>query len=348
MNNSKHLNSLSCPRCGGMIQIPEGFPIVKCPFCDLRSVIQGEKGIPRYQVPVHVSKEAALQSWGKFLSSTFKITRNTRSRSKLADAFLVFVPYWNINGHGLGWGFGKKRVGSGDNQRYVPKEIRVSEELFWNSAACDVSEFGVNHVKIDDRPTYPFDQSDLHRSGLVFEPIGSCTETLKLANQAFEKHLNERIRLDKQTQLFVRIVKPRLSLVYYPLWIIRYTVQGRAFQVVVDGFSGEVIYGKAPGSITYRAAALVLGMAFGSFIAIDGPAFILKFGENLNLIFILVLILIGIGLMVFGWRIFRYSEHYEYHRYKAQWLGPGKLNLGLPQEARELIETARKIGLFRK
>ncbi|MHB8133729.1 MAG: TFIIB-type zinc ribbon-containing protein [Anaerolineaceae bacterium] len=348
MNNSKPVSSLSCPRCGGMIQIPEGYSIVKCPFCDLRSVIQGEKGIPRYQVPVHVSKEAALQSWGKFLTSTFKIARHTNSRAKLSDAFLVFVPFWNIDGHGLGWGFGKKRVGSGDNQRYVPKEIRVSEELHWNCAACDVSEFGVNHVKIDDRPTFPFDQIDLHRSGLVFEPVGSSTETLKLANQAFEDHLKERIRLDRQTQLFVRIVKPKLSLVYYPLWIIRYIVQGRAFQVVVDGFSGEVIYGKAPGSITYRAAALVFGMAIGSFIAIDGPAFILKFGENVNPIFILILFLIGMGLMVLGWRIFRYSEHYEYQRYKAQQLGPGKLEMGLPQEARELIETARKIGLLRK
>ena len=33
---------------------------------------------------------------------------------------------------------------------------------------------------------------------------------------------------------------------------------------------------------------------------------------------VLVAVAAGIGLMIAGWRKFRYGEHYEYHRYKEK------------------------------
>jgi hypothetical protein len=347
MNAAESFQGLACPRCGGMVAIPEGYAIVICPFCDLRSIIQGDKGIRRLQVPNQISKETALESYEKFLVSSIKIAHQTHERARVSDAFLVHLPFWNVNGRGLGWGFGKKKVSSGKSTHYVPKEIRVAQELHWNRAACDVHEFGVNQVKIEGRQTVPFDPQVLHHSGMVFEPVGSSAETLKSANQAFEQELNAKIRLSKQTQLFVRIVNPRLSLVYYPLWVVRYIVLGRAFQVVVDGYSGEVLYGKAPGSVAYRAASLVLGMATGSVLAIDAPAFILRYSDEINLLFLLFLFGIGLAVMYFAWRIFRYAEHYEFQRYKAGLFKAGDLELGLPKEALELINNARKMGLLK-
>src|SRR3990172_3630048 len=47
----------------------------------------------------------------------------------------------------------------------------------------------------------------------------------------------------------------RRALVYFPLWVARYTFRNRSYQIVVDGTSGKVLYGKAPGNIWFRAAA---------------------------------------------------------------------------------------------
>lgn len=348
MKISDRFKGLSCPRCGGMIQIPEGFSIVTCQFCDLRSVVNGNNGIRRYQVPEKITREFALQTWKKFLGSSLAIARHTKNRAKLTDVFLVHIPFWNVTGKGLGWGFGKKQVGSGENRRYVPKELRAVEVLNWNRAACDVGEFGVNQVLIADRPIMPFDPNKLHQSGMVFEPVGSTSETLLAANQFFENRLNSKLSLDRQTQLFFRIVKPILSLVYYPLWVIRFTVSGRAFQVVIDGYSGEVLYGKAPGSVAFRSAALILGMAAGSFLAIDISAFLLRVSNEINPIALLFTLGGGLALMALGWRIFRYSEHYEYQRYKSNNKNFDDLILSLPTEARELLDTARKTGVFNR
>jgi hypothetical protein len=183
---------------------------------------------------------------------------------------------------------------------------------------------------------------------MVFEPVGSASETLLAANQFFEERLNSKLSLDQQTQKFFRIVKPILSLVYYPMWIIRFTVSGRAFQVVIDGFSGEVLYGKAPGSVAFRSAALILGMAIGSFLAIDISAFLFRVSSEINPIVLLFTLGGGLGLMMLGWRIFRYSEHYEYQRYKTNNKKYDNLILSLPAEARELLDTARKAGLFNR
>ena len=92
------------------------------------------------------------------------------------------------------------------------------------------------------------------------------------AEREFQEQLNRRASLDRLSQMFVRAFRRRLGLVYYPLWVLRYLYRGRSFQVVLDGYSGKVLYGKAPGNTIYRAAILVLSMAAGAFVAIDVSA----------------------------------------------------------------------------
>jgi len=95
--------------------------------------------------------------------------------------------------------------------------------------------------------------------------------------------------------------------------VLRYLYRGRAFQVVVDGFSGKVLYGKAPGNTLYRAGVLVLGMAFGAFLAVTIPALILGAGEGEgSFFFALGLFAVGLGIMYASYRAFRYGEQYEY------------------------------------
>ena len=63
MSDKEALHGLACPRCGGVLSIPEGQVIVRCPYCDLRSYVRGERGLRRYQVPQRVQKEIAIQAF---------------------------------------------------------------------------------------------------------------------------------------------------------------------------------------------------------------------------------------------------------------------------------------------
>lgn len=313
---------LSCPQCGGMVPIPEGQQIVACPYCSLRSAVQGERGVQRFQVAQKISRDQAIAALRTFLGSNLAIARDAGRKASLQEAFVVSLPFWSVWARGLGWVLGQKRVGSGKHSRLEPREVRSVHELNWTGAACDVAEFGVPSISLDGRLLLPFDPDQLHETGMVFEPVGSASVAQSAASQSFSSKVQRAADLTKVSQTFVRMVNRRLALVYYPLWVLRYAYRNRTFQVVVDGFSGEVLYGKAPGSVGYRAGMLVAGMAAGAFVAVDGAALGLwglanTSGDDEAGFFLAITggaLLLGGGMMYGGYRAFRYGEHYELKR----------------------------------
>jgi len=317
MSDKEALHGLACPRCGGVLSIPEGQVIVRCPYCDLRSYVRGERGLRRYQVPQRVQKEIAIQAFQRFLSSNWAIARSAVREARLDETFLVHLPFWMVWARVGAWAFGEKRVGSGKDARYEPREVRIVQEMIWNGAACDVGEFGVTQVPPVEQDLQAFDADNLHSSGLVFEPVGSFGAARQQADEQFQDQVQKKASLDRLAQLFVRRLRSRFALVYHPLWVMRYLYRGRAYQVVVDAYSGRVLYGKAPGNTFYRAAVLILGMAVGAVLAIDGPAVILSSISDSDgglgiLAFALFLLALGAGIMLAAYRAYRYGEQFEY------------------------------------
>jgi hypothetical protein len=327
MSDKEALHGLGCPRCGGMVPVPEGQLIAICPFCDLRSAVQGDRGILRYQVPCRIDQDAALSIFKKFLSSKIAIARDCAQTAQLDEVLMVHLPFWSVWGRGLGWAFGEQQTGSGDNKKYEPREVKVVKEMDWNGAACDVGEFGVDRISLDGRPLETFDLDHLSYTGMVFEPVGSAVEAKKTATDGFKAEMEKHTHLSRVSQAFIRIVRQRMALVYYPLWVLRYLYRGRSFQVVVDGFSGEVLYGKAPGNIFYRAGVLVAGMATGAFISVD-VTYWLSDSEDSDGLGILVVFLFGLLVMFNAYRQYRYGEHYVYHKFKSPWTDFFKVPFG--------------------
>ena len=339
MSASELSKGLNCPRCGGVVAIPDGQVIVRCPSCDFRSIVRGDLGVRRYQTPIRIGRDQALKALGKFFNN-FAIALDARSKSQVSEMFVAYLPFWALWGRALGWAFGEKQVGNSKNRRYEPREVKIVQEMVWTGAACDVGEFGVSQVELTNQPLEPFNSDALHASGMVFEPVGSLTDARQAAEKNFEKKVSAAAKLDRLSQLFVRFVNQRFGLVYYPLWVIRYLYRGRAFQVVVDGFSGKVLYGKAPGNVLYRAAVLVGGMALGAFLAVDVPTILFQaLGSSSNsknaegiLGLAFGALVVGIGLIVFAYNTFRYGEHYQY--------GGAKLNMKQLPSSDELFKMA--------
>jgi hypothetical protein len=333
------LQGLTCPKCGGMVAIPEGQVIVQCPFCEQRSVVKGERGIRRYQVPVRVDRTQALDALARFLSGSMAIGRDVRSKSKISEAFIAYLPFWMSWGRVVSWIFGEKQVGDAEHRHYEPREVKVMEDMTWNGAAVDVGEFGVTQVALADQQLELYNTDALHRLGLVFEPVGSASDAATAAQKDFSERIRSQSNLDRLSQVFTRIVRPRLGLVSFPLWVLRYVYRGRTFQVVVDGYTGRVLYGKAPGNTIYRAAMLVGGMFAGAVIAINVPALILSAasGSDSGTPFFIALgaFLVGLGLMYAGFRAFRYGEEYEYRS--------GPKNFSLPVVGSTFIKDAGSI-----
>jgi hypothetical protein len=345
------LKGLSCPRCGGIVPIPEGQALVICPYCDQRSMVRGERGVRRYQAPLRVGREQAIDALKRFLNGKIQVARDCARLSTVSEVFLVHLPFWAVWARGVAYGFGQVRVGSGDKQRYEPREKKAVRDLNWNAPACEVGEFGVRQVSLEGCGLEPFDATALHRSGMVFEPVGSSEAALEAARADFEQSIRGEVSMARTAQVFTRLVRPRLGLVYYPLWVVRYLYHGRSFQLVVDGYTGQPLYGKAPGSVGYRSAVLVGGMAAGAFLAIDVPTLILSSADDDSGMLALIIFAVGLIMMFGAYRTYRHAEHYEYHRYGkpkgTSALGPLNLPGGLGRLDKmldsDMIETLRKL-----
>ena len=314
MKEKEALQGLNCPGCGGIVTVPEGMVIVICPYCEMRSYLRGEQGILRYEAPQRIEQQQLDQILRKFLRGNLAIAPTAARQAKISEVFLVHLPFWTVWARVAGWIFGEKLVGSGDDKRYEPREMQVVQEMTWNGAACDVSEFGVTSIPMMGIELQPFDAQSLHRSGMVFEPVSSANEARQKAENQFVDRLESNADLDRISQLFMCLMRQRFGLVYHPLWVMRFMYRQRTYQVVVDAYSGKVLYGKAPGNVIYRAAVLVLGMATGAFLAIDGSAFGLWASNDDDAGFGIALALFAVGavIMFSSYRAFRRGEQYEY------------------------------------
>ncbi|NJN55911.1 MAG: hypothetical protein HC804_14895 [Anaerolineae bacterium] len=224
----------------------------------------------------------------------------------------MYLPYWQVRADVAGWRFGRVRK---DKDETKPIEARVFEEMQWTDAALDVSEYGVHQVGITQNLMEPYHKEALHAEAIVFEPTESHTDALDEAHDHFIYRARSKQHLDSTYFEKFHFLREQLGIVYYPLWVARYSYRQRHYQVVVDGVRDEVLYGKAPGNIFYRAMALIAGLAAGNFVLVNGTilaaAALSESSDDDGAFLILLPIIIGFGLIVAGYRAFRYGEEVE-------------------------------------
>jgi hypothetical protein len=277
----------------------------------MRSLVQGDRGIGRWQVTNEIDRERALAAVRGSFSGMNK-ARDLKREAQISELFLAYLPYWHVKAFVAGWIFGRVKSGKDSTK---PVEIEVMEDMNWVDAATDVSEFGVHQVSVAQKKLEPYDAESLHAEGMVFEPVESRSEALEEARLHFTHRARSKRSLKQKYFERFHLLRQRQTIVYYPLWVARYAYKNRSYQVVVDGVDGEVLYGKAPGNIFYRAIMLVAGMAAGTFILVNGTILAATVatasddGESLGLL--CLPIVIGLGLIALGYRRFRYGEEVE-------------------------------------
>ncbi len=304
---------LTCPACSSTVPVPEGARLVTCPSCQQRLFVQGDRGVRRWQLRRVITRDQAQQAMLGFFNGMNK-AGDLRRKAEIKELFLVYLPFWRVLAYVAGWRLGRVRR---DKDSTKPVEVEVLEEMQWNDAAVDVSEFGVNRVPIAGKNFEPFDQDRLSAEGMVFEAAESPTDAIAEADTYFQQTARSRKSLSTTYLEKFHMLRQRLSLVYYPLWVARYQYRNRSYQVVIDGVNNKVLYGKAPGNILYRAGALVVGMAVGNLLLVQGTVFALRVmsyshsDNNDGWALLLVPPALGVLAVIRGYRSFRYGEEVE-------------------------------------
>ncbi len=307
---SHRVEGLGCPNCGGALEVDTGLRVVVCGYCGTTLLVLSEIGVRRYAVEPRTDAGAVRQTVRRWLGSGLDKDRRLRRDARVAEAFLCFLPFYRVEADIVGVALGteerRRTVGSGKSRRVevyeVDVERTVTRSFDTTYPGVNVAEWGVRRVNLAGDPLVAFDADALRRAGMLFEPTGSEREMLESAVASFRQVADPASGLKRVHFRHQSALRERLSVVYYPIWVVRYTFRERSYQVLVDGEDGSLVYGKAPGNDLYRALALVAAQAAAAFV---GTTLLQVWGGSEGSL--LLALGITVALLAWGWRRFRHG-----------------------------------------
>jgi hypothetical protein len=328
---SNRVEGLTCPNCGGSLDVASGLRVVFCEFCRTPLLVGREVGIRRFAVEPQIGADRARAVAKRWLAKGLRKDPKLREQARLAETLLCFLPFFRVQADCLGVALGtelrKRTVGTGKNRRVQTYEVDVERKVGKSHdrtyPAVDVSEWGIRRINLVGDPLVPFDSRGLNRLGMVFEPTGSEQSVFQTALAQFRALTDPTTGLKKVRFKFLETLRERLSVIYYPVWVVRYHYRNRAYQILVDAEDASLAYGKAPGNDFFRAAVLVLAEAAVAFVATT----VVQLVGSGSCGLITFLGAISLAILAWAWKHFRYGGVVieGSGAVKKEALSPGKL-----------------------
>lgn len=299
---------LNCPVCGGAIRIEEGIRTTNCPYCTSLLFLEGEGGIQTVMLQNKLTRDAVIQTVQRWFGKGLK-ARDLKRAGQIGEVYPIYVPFWRMKARAAGWVCGYReetRTHRGPGGRIyttierIPMEKMVLRDFEWSRIACDIGDLGIQRLRNLDG------DSALHEDGSIptFEPTKSKTEGQNDGVNSIMQMAVASANVPHITFQKVHVIPKTFGIVYYPIWIARYSYSGRAYFATVDGVTGAVLSGRAPGDAFYRSLIMTGGASCG---ILGGLGTV--FGLMVDSIEIVaVSLLVSLGLMFGAYMFFRHGS----------------------------------------
>jgi hypothetical protein len=296
---------MNCPSCGGALNIEEGESVVNCRYCDSMLFIEGDKGVQTVAFKNKMDPQRVMQAAESWWRKGWK-ARDLKKFGKVTELYPIYLPFWSTTTKVAGWVCGyeeRRHSDSKGNTRTerVPKEVMVLQDVHYSQIACDPGDLGIHSLRnfSGERTLEDFNMIP------TFETTSSVDDAVKLAEA--EAVANARRSSGVPHITFERIyaIPRKMSVLYYPIWVVRYSYRDRMYVVTVDGVTGQVLSGRAPGDPLFQSLAITGGSAVAGLVSgfgILGAVF--SGGENSGFLAIGGLA-VGLAVLFFTYRFFR-------------------------------------------
>ena len=293
---------LNCPSCGGRVEVKEGDLVAICPFCHTVSRIEGDREVRTLAYRMVIGEKDALNSAQRWFRKGFK-ARDLKRVARIKEIYPVYLPFWKYSAVGLGIVCGYNIETYTDSKgnvhrKKVYKEQQIRKDYTWTNIACDAGDIGIKHLRNLRGEVVP-----LPENMPVYEATTSRDDARKEAERAIKRWVFREANIENVTFHREFVIPRDFSLLYYPVWIIRYDYKGKMYFLTVDGVTGEVLSGRAPGDPVWQALAIGTGATIGGVLTGLSPAGTAVDYRAGALLFI-------IGIVVFGasYFFFRYGS----------------------------------------
>lgn len=264
---------VSCSACGGSLRVHEGERSIRCEYCDAALLITRPRGIRGYILDPRISEGKARLAALKHLSE--KTGGRIKARhASIIDLRMINVPFWRMSGMMSGWISGDEitrheievpvpgphgtRMVSRTQEEKRPFSRLTFKRIDWSTPACSLRHLGLQGISLKTQLLQwnVFEHEMKDRLNIALP--------MKTAAQARSDGYNYMTTLASPAGASIKASRfdlfgNRLSIYYYPVYILRYRHAGRIYSITIDGNNGTVIRGDVPWwrKITPRSFFLV-------------------------------------------------------------------------------------------
>ncbi len=303
---SRLLISMTCPSCGGQVECEEGESLAICKYCDSVFALDSSEGATKVMYKLTVEKEQALKEVKSWMKKGPKAPDLVETAT-FDEVYPIYIPFWRLIARGKACVCGYvEEKDKDDNTRRIPKEVLINREYIYTSSACNVGDLGLEGIRVSNaaKPIF-FEDADIVTFGVTTSKDDSFKEGEEyIKNEALSDGSS---RLDGVTFKKGFVFPKGFTLIYYPFWVVRYTYQERSYFATVDGIKGDVLTGRAPGSVSSQANAAGIGGAVSGALVGFGGGLSLSLGEDGSYIFVILLIIAAIAFY-YSYQRFRYGD----------------------------------------
>ncbi|MDH3365445.1 MAG: hypothetical protein OEM29_05525 [Thermoplasmata archaeon] len=327
---------LNCTACGGAISIVEGEDTVVCPYCSSTLFIEGDEGVATIAFKNRLTKQGAIGASRSWWSRGWK-ARDLKRVGKATEVYPIYLPFWRATTRVAGWICGyeirrhtdsKGRV----HEQKVPKEVMVLNDYQFSEIAADPGDLGIRRLRNFSGETN-FADFDMIPT---FEATTSKDDAVSHAKNEALSRARSSARVPRVTMERLHILPRRLSMVYYPVWVVRYNYKERMYLTTVDGVTGQLLSGRAPGDPLFQSLAITAGSSVGGLLAAAG---IMLSGVAIELT--AVGVVAGAAMLYLTYRFFRHGSEIIEGDFKHKPASVSETMKELKDVARTLQEAYR-------
>lgn len=309
---------ITCWKCGKEVVFKDTRRVI-CNFCRALNLIQGDGGVLSFIIKPVVKKSEVFLDVKRWFHSV-NMPGDLAKNSKLEEIELYFIPLWKIEGEVVGWIYGRtpimKESVRFEGKRRIVTQHKVGDESYeklikqeqsWEGIGIELPVLGTGTLKnkfkkILELASQFTSREEIKKLGTIYETTPTKEE---LISRMESKLIAKTVIFNCQGQFEVKyvdlnVIKALITVIYYPVWHLKYSYQGRLFQVTVDATDHQILYGRAPLDNSAGIASLVslnmLATLFGFFIFRDS-----------GIVNTIMLSIIGTLIFAFGMNIYEIS-----------------------------------------
>lgn len=283
--DGEELNVYTCSTCAGEIVADNTTAATFCPYCGSPVIVAGKLSgafRPDFVIPFKVNREAAQESFEKFMKNRPLLPKDFRQAHKVEKIEGIYVPFWlydcDTDSH-MRYRATKVRRWSDSNYIYT----KTSHYLLTRAGTLGFEKVPADgSSKMDD--TYmeaiePYNYSEMIDFSMPYLS-GFAAEKYDVTPKDASNHANERIKNStlkkfESTMLGyttltsqstnIKLVKGKTSYALLPVWLLNTKYGEKTYTFAMNGQTGKFV-GELPVSV---------GRCFGMLGIITGAATLL-------------------------------------------------------------------------